>query len=450
MSDFKKNIIESVVNQDLCVGCGACLYGIPNAKMNWNKEGFLIPTAENPKDLTEEKTVQACPFNPFPNDKVRTENELADIFLKEAPNSHPQVGKYFNTYAGYSEQFRLTSSSGGMATYFLSELFEQKMIDAVIAVGEGKNEHYEYKLVKSKNGLLGLSKTKYYPISMAKALQELKNFDGKVAVVGIGCFIKSVRLLQHYYPELRKKIVFTIGIICGGLKSKYFAEYLAGKAGVENRTFTKPQFRIKDYKSDAGDYSFGCLDAAGVEKKVRMKTLGDMWGTGMFKCNACDFCDDVTTELADVSLGDAWIVPYQLDGRGTNTIITRSLLAEEIIRNGIKQKKLVADEISEESLISTQKGSFRHRQNALKYRIKLAKAEGFIIPPKRHDNHKISLVYSLVQYYRMIVRKKSNNLWVYQTSTENYETQLDKYKKRLKSVTTMHHNYERLSNKFRK
>ncbi|MPM84421.1 hypothetical protein SDC9_131493 [bioreactor metagenome] len=285
---------------------------------------------------------------------------------------------------------------------------------------------------------------------MAKALQELKDFDGKVAVVGIGCFIKSVRRLQHYHPELREKIVFTVGIICGGLKSKYFAEYLAGKAGLENNNFTKPQFRIKDYKSNAGDYSFSCLDAAGVEKQVRMKTLSDMWGTGMFKCNACDFCDDVTTELADVSLGDAWIAPYELDGRGTNTIITRSLLAEEIIRSGIKQKKLVADEITMECLISTQKGSFRHRQNALKYRIKRAKAKGFIIPPKRHESHKISLVYSLVQYYRLIVRQQSNSLWSHQVPLETYEAQLGKYKKRLKSATSLHHHYERLSHKFRK
>jgi coenzyme F420-reducing hydrogenase beta subunit len=41
-----------------------------------------------------------------------------------------------------------------------------------------------------------------------------------------------------------------------------------------------------------------------------------MWGTGLFKSNACDFCDDVTTELADVSL-DAWI-PYNKDGLGNS------------------------------------------------------------------------------------------------------------------------------------
>jgi coenzyme F420 hydrogenase subunit beta len=30
-----------------------------------------------------------------------------------------------------------------------------------------------------------------------------------------------------------------------------------------------------------------------------------MCASGLFKANACDYCDDVTTELVDISLGDA-------------------------------------------------------------------------------------------------------------------------------------------------
>ena len=37
---------------------------------------------------------------------------------------------------------------------------------------------------------------------------------------------------------------------------------------------------------------------------IKMSLLGDMWGTGLFKANACDFCDDVTA-VKDISLGDA-------------------------------------------------------------------------------------------------------------------------------------------------
>lgn len=74
-----------------------------------------------------------------------------------------------------------------------------------------------------------------------------------------------------------------------------------------------------------------------------MRKVGAMWGTGMFKNNACDFCDDVTTEFAVISLGDAWLNPYNQDGKGTNVMITRSQVAESFIEKGIESKNLRAD-----------------------------------------------------------------------------------------------------------
>ncbi len=114
IKDAKKNIFDSVIKQDLCIGCGACLYPSYNTgvKMSWNKDGFLIPVSDN-QNTVSEISLKVCPFNPFPEKEVRTENEIASIFLKDAPNTHPRVGRYYNTYVGYSNKYRLTSSSGG-------------------------------------------------------------------------------------------------------------------------------------------------------------------------------------------------------------------------------------------------------------------------------------------------------------------------------------------------
>lgn len=441
MKQSNINIFDNVVKQDLCTGCGACLFRAQSNewKMDWNKEGFLVPTLKNGESRINKDAINVCPFNPYPADEVRTEDELANLFLKEAPHHHPKVGRYYNTYAGYSEKYRLTSSSGGLATYILNELFEQQIIDAVITVAEGEGKHYEYKLIRRKEDLLATSKTKYYPVTMVEALNELKDFDGKVAVVGIGCFIKAVRLLQHYNPELREKIVFTIGIICGGLKSKFFGEYLAAKAGVQNNEFTQPQFRIKDYESTAGDYSFGCIDSRGDERQVKMRTVGDMWGSGMFKCNACDYCDDVTTELADISLGDAWLPPYHQDGKGTNVIVTRTALAEKMINEGIRSANLAVQTLSFETFLSSQQGSYNHRHKALKYRIQKAENQGAIIPPKRHNKENISFDFKWVQRQRMIVRKQSLVQWpLFYDSTQFDEAMLNDNEK-LKRRTRINH-----------
>lgn len=439
------NVLDSVVNQDLCIGCGACLYQNKTSswEMDWNKEGFLIPTLKNVEDQQNQPDLDVCPFNPHPSKEVRTEDELANIFLKDAPNYHSKVGRYFNTYVGYSEVFRLTSSSGGLATYIISQLFERGFIDAVITVAEGKSNHYEYTLLKDSQELLSTSKTRYYPVTMDKALQELKDFDGKIAVVGIGCFIKSVRLLQHYNPDLKEKIVFTVGIICGGMKSKFFGEYLAAKSGVIDNDFSKPEFRIKDLRSSAVDYSFGCVDKIGDEKQIKMQSVGDMWGSGMFKNNACDYCDDVTTELADISLGDAWIQPYNQDGGGTNVIVTRSKLAEELVLDGIKTNLLNVNELDFGIFLRSQQGSYNHRHNALNYRINKAQKMGVVIPPKRHFSTRIGFDFKLVQNQRRVVRRESLTLWADEKKLEIFEKIIKKSMKKLQTVTLIYH-YKKL------
>lgn len=438
--ETKRNIFDAVIKQDLCVGCGACLYSSSknDMRMEWNKEGFLTPSSEQPEAISKE-SLKICPFNPFPDKEVRTEKEIADIFLKDAPNRHPNVGHYVNTYVGYSNKYRLTSSSGGIATYLIGELLDKNIVDAVITVKEGENSFYEYSIIRSTDKLISTSKTRYFPVTFATVIEQLKNSKEQFAVVGIACFIKSIRLLQYYYPELKDKIKFTIGIICGGIKSRFFTEYLAGKSCVNSNQFSQPQFRIKDHQSTASDYSFGCKDSKGELHTIKMRNVGDMWGSGMFKNNACDFCDDVTTELADISLGDAWLNPYNQDGKGTNVMVTRSQLAEKLIKKGIESKKLAVELLDFNAFLSSQQGSFNHRHKALGYRMRVVEKKGLLIPPKRHDKEKISLDFKWVQKQRMVVRKQSLVEWSVLRDSVMFDEVMSKSRKKLRRKTKINH-----------
>jgi len=406
--------------------------------MIWNREGFLIPSSNQPYNISEE-SLKVCPFNPFPEKEVRTENEIAALFLKEAPNKHSKVGNYFNTYVGYSNKYRQTSSSGGVATYIIDELLKNKIVDVVIAVKEGRDSFYEYANIRSTDDITVASKTKYYPVTLATVIEQLRSNNERFAIVGIACFIKSIRLLQYYHPELKEKIKFTIGIICGGIKSRFFAEYLAGKTGVKDNQFSDPQFRIKDLQSTASDYSFGCKDLYGNLHSIKMRKVGDMWGSGMFKNNACDFCDDVTTELADISLGDAWLNPYNKDGKGTNVIVTRSQLAEELINTGIISNELSIDTLAFETFLASQQGSYNHRHKGLAYRVRLANKKGMTIPPKRHDKEKISFDFKWVQNQRITVRKLSLVEWIKLKDCNLFDYVMSEPRQKLQKRTKLNH-----------
>ena len=447
-------VIDLVVNNDLCIGCGLCTYKCPSKAldMQWNEYGFLVPVLSG-NCGADGACLTVCPFNPYPEKDVKTENELADIFLTDTTLSHPKIGKYLGIYAGYAEEFRLTSSSGGIATFVFTDLLERGIVNHIFSVKESSTPgaHYEYAVSSNKQELLAASKTRYYPVTLSTVFSKIDDLDGKVAIVGVACFIKAIRLAQHSDPLLKEKIPFLVGIICGGVKSKFFTEYLSDKAGVSKDHCYKPEFRIKDLNSTAGDYSFGCISNENKElKTIKMRTVGDMWGTGLFKANACDFCDDVTTELADISLGDAWLEPFVKDGKGTSVMVTRSTIAEQIIKEGIESQKLNLEKLALDRFISSQQGSFNHRHTGLSYRISRANKKGRLIPLKRFEEESsLTFYFKAVQFYRMKIRKESLDIWKEKGNSTKFDNAIKKLLLPLKITTRLYHYVKIFSSKFK-
>lgn len=409
-------VIRDVVENDLCIGCGVCVDACPSdaLSMKWSENGFLVAHQNQNSCNSDGKCMDVCPFNPRPEAFQNNETQLASEFLKNSTNFHPKLGRFFTTHAGYAHQFRATSSSGGIATYVFDYLLRNGVVKHVISVRKSDdNDHiYSYSITSNASELYRASKTRYYPVTLSDALKQVRNVEGSVAITGVACFTKALRLAQKSDPLLKDKIKFIVGIICGGVKSRFFTEYLGSHAGTPPTQIESPEYRIKDAHSTAGDYSFGCTNkASGASNQIKMKSVGDMWGTGLFKANACDFCDDVTTELADISLGDAWIEPFSKDGLGTSIIITRSELAKIIIEEGAKKGDIQLFDINVDRVIESQQGSFNHRHDGLAFRVEEARSRNQVTPRKRHASTKLPLYLKIVQHARLRSRSQSLHAW---------------------------------------
>ena len=89
--------------------------------------------------------------------------------------------------------------------------------------------------------------------------------------------------------------------------------------------------------------------------------------------------------------------------------------------------------------LSSQQGSFSHRQKALGYRKSLAKRKGLTIPPKRHDNENISLDFKLVQKQRMVVRKQSLVQWPIANDSYVFDQAMLSSREKLQKRTKLYH-----------
>lgn len=430
--------IKAIVDNDLCTGCGVCISEDKNhaTKMVWNAEGFYVPHINRNSDVSNMERV--CPFN-LQKNNILNEDQLAIEFIKNNKFSDPDIGLYTGLYAGYSVEYRETSSSGGIATFVFERLLREQHVQHLFIVREFEGR-YAYQLFSDPDRIKDISKTRYYPVTLASLFEIISSIEGRIAISGIACFIKALRLKQYYSPAFKEKVPFLIGIICGGLKSKFYTDYLAQSAGCTSQ-YKNVEYRIKNIKSYALDYKFSCENEDDrLINIIDMQSLGDMWGTGLFKSNACDFCDDVTTELADISLGDAWIPPYNKDGAGNSVIITRTSLADSIIQKGIASGMLKLDTIELARIKESQQGSFNHRHKGLLFRVKYANKNNTSIPIKRNRFFKRqNTLLNLVQFLRMKIRAKSLRIWVETQNVDEFNKRMKPYLLTLRNVTKFGH-----------
>ncbi len=383
-----KELHDTVLSGNYCSGCGVCAaYSEGSMQMRLDQNGTYIPVLNSVKE--EEITV--CPFADHQTDYRQFGKKFFD---NQDLRFNPVFGYYLKIRAGYvtENHYRKKGSSGGGVTWFTDKLLEEKMVDYVVSVKETNsvNPRFEYTISAEKSANRETSKSKYYPVTLENSLKFIRKNPGRYAVVALPCFAKGIRLLQENEEIFRKRIRFVISIFCGHLKSTHYLSSLVSQFDVEEKDVARFDFRYKIPGRKASDYGTKIVLKNGKEIVKRNKDLfGTDWGWGLFKLKACDYCDDTVGELADISFGDAWLTRYENDYLGTNIIVTRHSLAEEIIQKSVGKGYLYVENLTENDLIRSQAPGMRHKSEGLAYRLYLNRKKGKWSPPTRVEPEKI-------------------------------------------------------------
>lgn len=342
---------------------------------------------ENADDFDPEPL---CPFS----EKTPDEDRLAERFLPAATLPHHEIGRHLATYVGYVQEqdYRDAGSSGGMGTWLLAELLRTGRVDHVIHVVERRPTPdnpllFEYTISSDQAALRAGAKSRYHPIEMSAVLRMVADQPGRYAIIGVPCFIKAVRLQQINNPVFAERIVYCVSLFCGHLKSLAFAQYLAWQTGTPPRDLRAIDFRRKIPNRPASQYGItvvGENDGARYQTEAAMSDLdGKDWGHGYFKVPACEYCDDVVGETADVCVGDAWLPGHVRDSRGTNVLIVRHPELQDMIDQARASGRLALEPLTADAVAASQSSGFRHRRMGLAYRLHLKDRAGQWRPPKR-------------------------------------------------------------------
>jgi coenzyme F420 hydrogenase subunit beta len=384
------DLFGTVVRNGFCIGCGACAAFDPAIRIAFDGYGRYVATRKSAGPRLTESASRVCPFA----DGVPTETDLAREVFGEASSHDSRIGQHVATYAGWvlESDYRAKGSSGGMVSWLLVELLKLKAVDYVVHVmadpsPKADGPLYRFSISSCAEEVRKGAKSRYYPVEMSGVIAEMLRQPGRYAVVGVPCFIKALRLACRESAVLKQRLTLAVGIVCGHLKSKAFAEMFAWQCGLAPSELRAIDFRTKLSGRAASDYAVtvtGQRDGLAVTAtKPTSELFGSNWGLGFFKYKACDFCDDVLAEAADVSLGDAWLPEYVCDSNGTNVVVVRSNTVGSILARAEEEGRLHLEPISAERVVASQAGGFRHRREGLAYRLAREDANGRWRPTKR-------------------------------------------------------------------
>lgn len=382
------NGLRAVLDNDLCVGCGACAFAV-GSEMKLDDYGFYKPHFDEGVDALDSEVEKICPFlAPELNEDV-----LADRFLQQTPHRDEHLGKHIDVFAAHVEEqgFRESGSSGGMGSWIAVELLRLGLVDGVIHAGPVARDHAEdpffrYQISRTVDEVRSAAHSHYHVVEISQVLAQVKQVPGKYLFVGVPCMVKAIRRAQLADKVVAERIVFAMALVCGHLKSTHWATSLGWATGIEPKDIGAITFRVKSQNVPAKAYFFGIENKQTGVTSVHDSApiTGGKFNLGAMMPEACNYCDDVVGETADLTIGDAWLPRYAFDWQGKNMVVSRNEFLSTIIDNASAEGRIKIDPMTAKEARQAQAGGFRQRREGLAYRLRRAESLGLWAPEKRN------------------------------------------------------------------
>lgn len=345
MKNRKAKSIDVVVRNKVCCGCGACTVICPISCIVFvYGQRYNFPKIDLNKCLDCGKCLKVCPSafllkGTDPGFIDEPTKKSYECFLIHAKN----------------DQIRLDAASGGFITGIILHLMDKDFVDgAIVARCEDKHPLVaESFIAVDKAAILSARGSKYAPVSNCTVLREILERPGRYIFVGTPCMIEGLTRLQKLLPELKQRIVLSIGFVCAGMASRLATRaYIEKDGGVNIGNVRRICYRGNGWP---GRFRvFGENDKILMNRPLIGGSLTHVVGHDHYL--RCENCLDHFAYYADIVVSDPWTEEMiKSERKGWSAIMVRSERGQKAVASAIESGNLIADRISVENMVAYNK-----------------------------------------------------------------------------------------------
>lgn len=268
-----------------------------------------------------------------------------DRFLKKTWSEEDiqrLVGEYKECYLSYAydKDLRAYAASGGVTSaaliHGLTNGFFEGAVVCKTVLYEGKVRP-KFEIATTKDQILEAQGSKYVETPFIHEVFPLiKNFKGRVAVVGLPCDLGALKRRCNKDPEFNDKVVLTIGLVCGHNSRHGLIDHITGKLEKEaGSPLQSYRFRIGHWR--------GKIEAKFNNGKIIQKPtkfFNDYQNAFFFCERKCMACIDHFAYHADITVGDVWLFRLKHDPIKQSGLIIRTTRGENFCNSITKHSVL--------------------------------------------------------------------------------------------------------------
>jgi len=354
--------IQRVYTSGQCVQCGTCVGCCPSGAiaMHWDvRVGFRLTV--DAAQCTDCGTCAAvCPGEGLDlaesawwRERYR-DTQCADF-----------LGPWRTLWFGWAsdETTRHAGASGGVATAILQGALAGGAIDAaLVARGDPRNAlAIEPVVARSAEEFASCRGSRYNVVATNVLLRRVLEEPGRYALVGLPCHIQGLRLAQERHPVLRERVVLALGVFCGWTNQPRATEVAARRAGLAPGDLVATSYRGPGWPG-----GLRLTARTGAPRELPFPDYFDRFWAA-YTPPRCRLCPDALAELADISVGDAWLDRFR-GSAGVSDVIVRTEAGGRLVAE-LAPEWLTLMEATADDVLASQAETYRVKRQVFRGRL---------------------------------------------------------------------------------